>query len=103
MTTSNLTADQLSQLTGSETWYRHGLNRKVLYTDGVKYLADTGQCYWLVDSIAVAQVSDRRFGRTRFRVWKLAVHPDHSASLTCEDGNGNSPHSADWIYRSPAP
>jgi len=24
-----------------------------------------------------------------FQVWKLAVHPDRSATLTCDDGNDN--------------
>ena len=31
-----LDTDQLSQFTGSENWYRHGINRKVLFTDGAK-------------------------------------------------------------------
>jgi hypothetical protein len=45
----------LRQFTGSEHWYRHGLNRAVLYTDGAKYVADQGGAYWLIDEIALAQ------------------------------------------------
>ena len=32
-----LSASQLRQFTGSENWYRHGINRSVLYTDGAKF------------------------------------------------------------------
>jgi hypothetical protein len=42
----------LRQFTGSENWYRHGINRNVLFTDGAKYVADEGGAYWLLDAIA---------------------------------------------------
>jgi len=34
MTTKTLSKSDLAQFTGSEHWYRHGINRNVLYTDG---------------------------------------------------------------------
>jgi hypothetical protein len=37
---ASLTDDHLSQFTGSEHWYRHGLARDILFTDGAKYVAD---------------------------------------------------------------
>lgn len=40
--TKTLTANDLHQFSGSENWYRHSLNRKVLYTDGAQYLAEQG-------------------------------------------------------------
>jgi len=79
----------LRQFTGSEHWYRHGLNRNVLFTEGAKHVADAGGAYWLLDSIALAQLCDRRIGAQPFQVWKLAVRPDQTATLTCEDGNYN--------------
>ena len=30
----------MNRFTGSETWYRHPLNRKILYTDGARHVAD---------------------------------------------------------------
>ena len=39
---------QLSQFTGSENWYRHGINRKVTFTDGAKYVADAAGGHWQV-------------------------------------------------------
>lgn len=90
MTTPKLTKEDLAQFTGTETWYRHGINRKVLFTEGAKFLADRAGAYWLLDEIAVIQPHDKRVAAEEFQVWKLAVRPDHRATLTCEDGNGNT-------------
>ena len=89
-TTKTLTKDDLRQFTGSEQWYRHGINRSVLFTDGAKYVADTGGAYWLLDEIALAQCHNKRVAGEEFQLWKLSVNLDqHTAMLTCDDGNGN--------------
>jgi hypothetical protein len=91
MTTETpLTKADLSQFTGTEQWYRHSLNRKVLFTDGIKFLADRAGAYWLIDEIALIQPYDKRVATQPFQVWKLIVRPDHTATLTCEDGNGKA-------------
>ena len=84
-----LTQADLMQFTGSEQWYRHGINRKVLFTDGAKYVADAAGAYWLLDEIAIIQPYDKRVAAEEFQLWKLVVRPDHTATLTCDDGNGN--------------
>ena len=38
--TKTISKADLAQFTGSEQWYRHGINRKVLFTDGAKVVAD---------------------------------------------------------------
>lgn len=86
---ATLTASQLRQFTGSDNWYRHGINRSVLYTDGARYLAEKGGAYWLLDTIAIAQQHEQRVNREEFQVWKLQVRPDRSATVQCDDGNGN--------------
>jgi hypothetical protein len=55
MTTKTLSKSDLAQFTGSENWYRHGINRNVLYTDGVQHVAERGGAYWLLDEIAIIQ------------------------------------------------
>ena len=40
-------------------------------------------------SSAVIQPYNKRVAAEDFQVWKLAVQPDRSATLTCDDGNGN--------------
>ncbi len=87
--TKTLTAKDLLQFSGSENWYRHSLNRKVLYTDGAQYLAEQGGAYWLLDSIAIAQTHVKAVKAEEFQVWTLKVNPDSTALLTCDDGNKN--------------
>ena len=48
--TKTLQQADLRQFTGTETWFRHPLARKVLYTEGVQYVAEQGGAYWLLDS-----------------------------------------------------
>lgn len=81
--------NELRQFTGSENWYRHGLVRKILFTDGAKYLADSAGAYWLLDEIALAQQFDKAVAAEEFQLWKLNVKADHTAVLACEDGNSN--------------
>ncbi len=42
MSEKTLSKADLAHFTGSETWYRHGLVRNVLYTDGAQHVAETG-------------------------------------------------------------
>ncbi len=91
MTKENkLTEADLRNFTGSEHWYRHGLVRTILFTDGAKYVADEGGAYWLLDEIALAQRYEKRVMAERFQVWTLKVNADHTATLTCGDGNNNA-------------
>jgi hypothetical protein len=89
MTTKTLTESDLNHFTGSEHWYRHGLVRRVLFTDGAKHVADAGGAYWLLDEIALAQVHTKEVAAEPFQFWKLAVDlAAHKAQLTCDDGDG---------------
>jgi hypothetical protein len=88
--TMTLTSRDLEQFTGSDSWYRHGINRRVLYTDGARHVAEAGGAYWLLDAIAICQKHVRAVAAEEFQVWKLSVRPDRAATLVCEDGNGNA-------------
>ena len=87
---NKLTHADLQQFTGTENWYRHGFFRRILYTDGIKYLAETGGAYWLIDAmashitgkvLAKKAAADPRL--TDMQFWRLKVREDHSAILTC--------------------
>ena len=81
--------ETLRQFTGTEYWYRHGLVRNVLYTDGAKYVAENAGAYWLLDEIAFSQMV-KRVAAEEFQLWKLKINlQDQTAQLVCEDGNGN--------------
>jgi hypothetical protein len=86
--TKTLNTADLAQFTGSENWYRHAINRAVLFTDGAKYVADQAGAYWLLDEIAIIQPHNARVAAEGFQVWKLAVNSDQTGVLTCDDGNG---------------
>ncbi len=83
-----LTVSDLQQFTGTEEYYRHSIARNVMYTDGIKYLAETAGAYWLIDEIALAQLFSATVRREEFQVWKLKVTGSR-AVLSLEDGNGN--------------
>lgn len=84
--TDNRLAD-LHQFTGSEQWFRHALNRAVLFTEGAKYVAEQAGAYWLLDEIALAQCGVAAVKAEAFQVWTLEVHGSR-ALLACDDGNG---------------
>ena len=88
--TPRLSEHDLAQFTGSDNWYRHGINRNVLFTDGAKHVADEAGAYWLLDTIAICQHSEARVAAEDFQVWKLTVRSDRTATLVCEDGNDNA-------------
>jgi hypothetical protein len=89
MTTKTLSKSELAQFAGSDNWYRHSINRNVLYTDGAQHVAEHGGAYWLLDEIAIIQPYNKRVTAEEFQVWKLTVHPDRPATLTCDDVNDN--------------
>ena len=84
-----LTHEQLKQFSGLNAPYRHGLDPRVIYTEGVQFLAERAGAYWLLDVIVsyltprfveeAAQVDERiRF----LQFWWLEVAPDRSAVVT---------------------
>lgn len=86
---AKLTLEDLSQFTGTGTWFRHGINRDVLYTEGAQYVAEQGGAYWLLDAIAIAHRYERKVAAEEFQVWTLKFRDDRSATLICGDGDDN--------------
>jgi hypothetical protein len=86
---------ELQQFTGDMERYRHGLNRQVIYTPGVQYLAEQAGAYWLIDAIAShigspafrqAATHDPRIAEMHF--WKLIVSDNRSALLQATADSG---------------
>jgi len=82
----------LEQFTGTDHYYRH--LGKFVYTDGVKYMAETAGAYWLLDVVFshVADVyanKDIDAEQKEFLVCSLTVSDDDSALFTLDDGNDN--------------
>ncbi len=81
---------ELQQFTGDLDRFRHPLNPRVVYTPGMRHLAERAGAYWLIDAIASwigsppfrqAAADDERIGSLHF--WKLSVQAENStATLT---------------------
>ena len=90
---TNITPEQLemnlAHYTGAEDYFRHGLNPRLIYTDGVKYLADQAGAYWLIDIVASVQHTGLHLARHLFQSWSLTVDTDKATGLVvCTNGNG---------------
>ena len=77
--------NQLNQFTGTEHHWRLPLHGGFYYTDGVRYLAQNADCYWLLDLIASYQPQlttgkDARLHDMQF--WNIKAK-DGSAVVTC--------------------
>lgn len=81
----NIIKFNLSMFNGTENYHQY-LN--VHLTDGVKYLAEACEAYWLLDVICSYQPNLKDAG---FQVWILKLDEgEDSALVTCEDGNGHA-------------
>jgi hypothetical protein len=66
-----ISESDLSHFMGTEEYYRHW-TRRLVYTDGVKYVAERGSAFWLIDAIASHQPKAVRNPRlAEFQLWEL--------------------------------
>ena len=78
----NLILNELNQFTGTGTYYRT-LNPDIVFTDGVKYLAEKCHCFWLIDVIVSYQPNPEEF-----QVWELKKEGS-TCTIKMQDGNKN--------------
>lgn len=94
MSTQRLKGGELEQalrnFTGSLTRYRHWLSQKIIYSEGVKFLAEEAGAWWLIDAIVSHLLSPKMLRacdddiRLRdMQFWRLEVQ-NNSARLYCE-------------------
>ncbi|MDJ0508973.1 MAG: hypothetical protein QNJ64_06940 [Crocosphaera sp.] len=82
MSTSTLTASELGCFIGSQKVFKHCLGL-LQYTEGVQYMAEKGEAYWLIDAIASYQIHDH-VRNEDIQFWKLTVNENQTATLICE-------------------
>jgi len=78
MTKENLQTG-LAHCIGTEGYTKHWLG--LMYTDGIKYLVENADCYWLIDAIA----SYRK--KQPFQLWELKVKDGKAVLTMKEDTN----------------
>lgn len=91
MLTGEELISQLRHFNGTNSYYKHLLGFQ--YTDGIKFLAEQAEAYWLLDAIGSYQYKLRQDPMLRdFQIWLLVVGDGHNfikpkagnkAVLTC--------------------
>lgn len=87
---------QLPYFTGTEQWYKNPLFPKYLYTDGVRFVAESCGAYWLIDKILSNQML-KEVAAEKFQTWELTVS-NSKAKLVCEDGDCSEVFSEEIEY-----
>jgi wobble nucleotide-excising tRNase len=87
--------DQLYQFSGTQA-YHTSPTVPHQYTDGVQYLAQTFNCYWLLRLIGFQSNQIDAY----LQVWKLkrCQSEDDEFVLICEDGNRNQLYQVEILY-----
>jgi hypothetical protein len=79
--------DHIQTGNGSENFYCHRPSL-MLYTDGVKDLAEACQAYWLIDLI-ISHQCKKAVNLERFQVWELKREKADKFFVKATDGNNN--------------
>lgn len=95
MNTQELKA-ALANYYGSETFYRHTLNRRMTYTEGVQAFAEYASAYWFLDIAATELFALLKVKSTCPHAPRgedflsVVLHVEGTkAKITADDGNGN--------------
>jgi hypothetical protein len=84
----NKLKENLKRFTGSTQVFQYTLgDYAILFTEGVKYVADEGHGWWLVDLILSYQFQPLIY-REKFQRWVLKKYSDDTWTINCTDGNG---------------
>ncbi|MCE3239351.1 MAG: hypothetical protein K0R24_2332 [Gammaproteobacteria bacterium] len=84
-----LSLDELKRFTRTDRIFRSWI-RQVCYTEGMKYLADRTDSYWLIDEIArVILPSLLKEHKKEFYVIELSVTGHQSMVIIIRDRKGN--------------
>lgn len=78
----------LREFSGGDEFYRHALNRRMLYTQGMRYFAENAGngAYWFMDIVATELMEIHQ--REEF----MSIHllsKEGTACIVADDGNGN--------------
>ena len=85
--------NELKQFTGTEQYYKFSMLFKEQLTDGMKYLCETVQCYWLMDIVGSVQNLEKIKDNNSFILWKIEVNKKDNTgvvkALSDTEGTGD--------------
>lgn len=70
---------------GSENFYQNKFS-PIIYTDGVKDMAETCGAYWLID-LVISHQHSKTVRLEPFQVWQLKRQKDDAFLIVASDGN----------------
>ena len=84
----------LARFSGTNEHHKFSILSRLVVTDGVKWLADNAECYWLLDAIASWQPVCQKDAMLReFQVWTLTTEQrselNRRGHLKCERDTGD--------------
>ena len=82
---------QLKHFTGTENHYRLSESSRLIYTDGIKAMAEIAQAYWLIQLMESYVPSQLRL-LDDFCLWDIQVNPDMTAVVSCREDTDKSPY-----------
>ena len=62
--------------------YKHMMISDVCWTEGVQFLVEKANAFWLVNEIAFSQ-KEKRIKHEEFQMWILSIKHDSSAQIVC--------------------
>jgi hypothetical protein len=88
--------NELQKFSGTEHYYTSTF-KTLLLTDGIHYLREQANCYWLIDIVESVQHLNNIKHNASFIVWKIAKHKD-SDKATVTAWN-DTPYDSDLLYK----
>ena len=84
----------LPQFSGSEAYHRWSpLFQKTVLTDGVKWLAQNAECFWLMDIIGSVQP----LPKIKSEAFLTVSYNKEKGEIVIDDGNGNVLYEQDVV------
>lgn len=77
--------DHFGSGNGSENFYQSNVS-PIIYTDGIKDLAQSCEAYWLID-LVISHQQTKTVRLQPFQVWQLKRVQDSVYAITATDGN----------------
>jgi len=65
---------ELGNFTGTENYHRFSILSKMVLTDGMKFLCDSCESYWLMDIVSSVQQEDKIIKNSNFIVWRIKLN-----------------------------
>lgn len=87
----------LAHFTGTENYYAFSpVNRNLVMTDGVKYLAENAKCYWLLDIVASLDWEPSCKGKEHLTC--KFTKKGEGGTFVAENGNGKALYTQELEY-----